>query len=351
VKLDALCKLSAVQRLLGRSLDRQVWFLGTYGEEAGLRGARALIADPPIPRPAFVLCGEPCGLRLHHAHKGYAMVRVTLRSPAAEGRYQPVSERFVGRAAHSSTPHLGVNAIDLAVEKLLSEDGPILAMHGGSSPNTIPGSCDAVRGSPGDGPEAVDLRLVVAAARDLRDAWRQAMATLEPATDARFSPADAVGSLTLIEGREGVLSFTLDGRLLPSHDPELLIARFAGSARSIVRAHRLPDDALDIEVLRRAAGMSQPEDAPFVKACGEELSQLGLDPVPVAKPTSTEGGLFQRWGCDVLVFGPTTSIGNAHTANEYAVVAELDRAIDVYERLILRFCAGSGGEGASGPLG
>ncbi|MFM2152240.1 MAG: hypothetical protein RL199_675 [Pseudomonadota bacterium] len=351
VKLDALCKLFAVERVLGRRLERPVWFLGTHNEEVGLRGARTFIAEPPIPRPAYVLCGEPCGLRLHHAHKGYAMVRVTLRSPAAEQRYLATGERFVGRAAHSSTPLLGVNAIDLALDSLLAKEGPLLSISGGSSPNSIPASCDVVRGTVGAGPSAIDLRPVLLAVSPLRDAWRQAMTTLEPATDARFAPAAAVGSLTLIEGREGALSFTLDARLLPSHDPEMLLARFDAAARACVRSHGLPEDAMEIEVLRRAAGMTQPEDAPFVKACGEELAALGLEPAPVAKPTSTEGGVFQRWGCDVLVFGPTTSIGNAHTANEYAVVAELDRATDVYERLILRFCADVTGGRASGPLG
>jgi acetylornithine deacetylase/succinyl-diaminopimelate desuccinylase-like protein len=351
VKLDALCKLFAVERILGTKLERPVWFLGTYGEEVGLRGARAFIADPPIPRPAFVLCGEPCGLRLHHAHKGYAMVRVTLRSPSPPARYAATVESVVGRAAHSSTPHLGLNAIDMALERLLTEDGPVVAMTGGSSPNTVPAACDVARGMPGDGPPRVDLRPVLGAVRDLRDAWMQAMASLEPDRDERFTPMAAVGSLTRIDGRDGRLSFVLDGRLLPDHDPELLHARFRASARDVVRAHGLGDDAWELEVLRRASGMSQPKDAPFVKACGEELAALGLDPSPVAKPTSTEGGVFQRWGCETLVFGPTTSIGNAHAANEYAVVDELDRAVDVYERLILRFCAEGRGVGISGALG
>jgi len=337
--------------VLEAKLERPVWFLGTYGEEAGLRGARAFVADPPISRPAYVLCGEPCGLRIHHAHKGYAMVRVTLSSPSPERRYVAREERFVGKAAHSSTPQLGVNAVDLALDSLLDDDGPVLSMDGGSSPNTIPASCTVVLGTPGDEVTAVDLRPVLLLACDLREAWRAAMSSLEPSRDRRFSPDTGVGSLTRIEGRGGTLSITLDARLLPDHDPEMLHTRFEARARALVHAHGLPHGTVGIEVLRRAAGLGQSADAPFVFACGEVLAGLGLDPVAVAKPTSTEGGVFHRWGCETVVFGPTTSIGNAHTANEYAVAAELDDAIDAYERLILRFCTSAGGDGDFEHLG
>src|SRR5229473_8501188 len=81
VKLDALCKAEAARRLQGRKCARPFWLLGTFGEEVGLRGARHF-AESDLFReiaPSQVLCGEPSELKIIHAHKGYAVVRCTVR--------------------------------------------------------------------------------------------------------------------------------------------------------------------------------------------------------------------------------------------------------------------------------
>src|SRR5205085_11288622 len=113
VKLDALCKAEAVRRLRGRACARPFWLLGTFGEEVGLRGARHFAESDLFEeiRPRQVLCGEPSKLELISAHKGYVVVRCTI----ADDRARLVSTAgpgieeltFAGKAAHSSTPHLG----------------------------------------------------------------------------------------------------------------------------------------------------------------------------------------------------------------------------------------------------
>jgi acetylornithine deacetylase/succinyl-diaminopimelate desuccinylase-like protein len=65
----------------------------------------------------------------------------------------------------------------------------------------------------------------------------------------------------------------------------------------------------------------------------------GLDPTPQAKPTSTEAGVFARKGCEAIVFGPGRSTGNAHTPNERIEMAQLEKACDLYESLLLELCA------------
>jgi len=329
VKLDALCKLMALRRLKGARLRRPVWFLGTYGEEAGLRGARQFAATAPL-RPGFVFCGEPCGNRPHHAHKGYAMVRITLTgSDAAAHGDQPAStRRFEGKAAHSSTPHLGINAIDLALEGLATLPRPVTAIDGGTSPNTVPALCTVECGGHG-----VDLTPLLQAARRLRDGWMAALTRLSPHADARFDPSGAVGNVTRIRGAHGRLELVMDGRLLPQHDPETLHADFAREAPALAGGV-----AFDREVLRRSTGMSTPEEAEIVQRTAHALRPLGIDPTPVAKPTSTEGGVFSRMGAQALVFGPSPSAGNAHTPNEFALLDEVERAVDAYEALIRTFC-------------
>jgi acetylornithine deacetylase/succinyl-diaminopimelate desuccinylase-like protein len=332
VKLDALCKLFALRRIDPSRLSRSVYFLGTFGEEAGLRGAREFIADRPF-MPAFVFCGEPCRNRLHSAHKGYAMVAVSLRSQGVRETFGPSEvRRHSGRAAHSSTPHLGINAIDLALDAAAGEARPITAIRGGSGPNTVPAECDVTLGG-----EGRDLRSHLSSARAIRELWHRLVHELQPIRDDRFAPPEAVSNATVIEGESGWIRMILDARLLPEHDPERLLSHFISEAGVLVSSGL----SFDVEVLRRATGMSIDADAPIVRMAGEVLSSMGLDPTPVAKPTSTEGGVFARAGVPVLVFGPSPTTGNAHTPNEQALLGEVARAIDVYEALTLRFCGES----------
>src|SRR5258708_16734136 len=85
VKLDALCKAEAARRLKGRKLNRPFWLLGTFGEEIGLLGARHFAGSAEFQevKPREVLCGEPSELQLITAHKGYAVVRCTVRDRKA----------------------------------------------------------------------------------------------------------------------------------------------------------------------------------------------------------------------------------------------------------------------------
>src|SRR5712672_3255949 len=145
VKLDALCKIEAARRLRGRKLARPFWLLGTFGEEVGLRGARRFAASAAFQeiRPRFVLCGEPSELQLITAHKGYAVVRCTVTDAKARvvSSAGPRVERLscAGKAAHSSTPHLGINAIRRALAWARSGT-PLLSTSGGTSANVVPAS-------------------------------------------------------------------------------------------------------------------------------------------------------------------------------------------------------------------
>src|SRR5260370_13668354 len=144
VKLDALCKAEAARRLQGRKCTRPFWLLGTYGEEVGLRGARHFAESDLFGevRPAQVLCGEPSELQIISAHKGYLVVRCTVRDDKARlvSSPRPGVEQlsFAGRAAHSSTPHLGINAILRALEWARSSGSPVLAARGGAAGNRVP---------------------------------------------------------------------------------------------------------------------------------------------------------------------------------------------------------------------
>jgi acetylornithine deacetylase/succinyl-diaminopimelate desuccinylase-like protein len=351
VKLDALCKLAAMERLKGVPLKRPFYFLGTYGEEIGLRGARSFAATMPF-RPFGVLCGEPSELILCHAHKGYAVVRVRVRSVKGTAfAGSPVEVvAWQGKAAHSSTPALGVNAIDLALDELSKPGLPYaMALNGGASSNTIPARCEGVVYlRPACGPSLwkveqqappaqntwANVTTMLPLLLDLRALWRAVVAKQQPAEDARFTPAGAVANVTRIQTRKDAVELTMDARLLPSHDVEGLLQTFQSEATRLSTA----EFEVNVDVDRRAGGLSLAVDDPFVREVGAALETVGLSAVPRAKPTSTEAGVFARAGIPALVFGASPSTGNAHTPNEFALLSQLERAIDAYEAVIRRLC-------------
>jgi acetylornithine deacetylase/succinyl-diaminopimelate desuccinylase-like protein len=369
VKLDALCKIEAARRLRGRKLARPFWILGSCGEEVGLRGARRFAASGLFQEigPRFVLCGEPSELKLISAHKGYAVVRCTV----TDGRARVVSsagpgvERlsFTGKAAHSSTPHLGVNAIRRALAWARSSGTPLLSAAGGTSANVVPASCvlevPAPRDSGEPSPEEVrflpaaaprpNLWRAVVTAGALEDLWLGLLRKLAPTEDTRFDPPGAVGGLNVLESEaeaasgavygRAVARSTLDARLLPDHGPDDLVRAFEEEAQEWVRGLGGSDLTLEIEVTRNAGGMSLHPRAELIASMGRVLARAGLDPEPHAKPTSTEAGVFARAGCEAAVFGPGRSTANAHTPNERIEIAQLDKAVEVYEQALIELCS------------
>jgi acetylornithine deacetylase/succinyl-diaminopimelate desuccinylase-like protein len=301
VKLDALCKAEAARRLQGRKFSRPFWLLGTFGEEVGLRGARHFASSDLFREvaPRDVLCGEPSELQLITAHKGYAVVRCTVRDKKARlvsSAGPGVEElRFGGKAAHSSTPHLGVNAIEKALAWAKSSGAPVIAARGGTSSNVVPASCTLHVPAPRENgaPQPEEVRFLPA--QPLRPNLWRALATmgalaelwqelLPKDTDGQFDPPGAVGGLNVIESKEaeapppdaiyGAAEVTaqLDGRLLPRHDPDAVAALFVQQAQSWVARLGGGDLELGVSVERNAAGMSLPQDAQLVQVVQHVLN-------------------------------------------------------------------------------
>jgi len=356
VKLDALCKAEAARRVQGRKARRPFWLLGTFGEEIGLRGATHFVHSELFRTvsPAQVLCGEPSELQIISAHKGYAVVRCTLRDRKA----RPVNSEgpgveqllFAGKAAHSSTPALGDNAIKKALAWVKAAGSPVIAARGGSGTNVVPASCvlevpaPREKGEPEPAsvkflpprPPQPNLWRALATASALEELWQR---TLPEGTDARFDPPGAVGGLNVLESGEASVSIDLDARLLPTHDPDALISAFSAQAKAWVDQLGRGELELEVDVQRNASGMALAAGAPLLEAAGAVLARHGLDPTPRAKPTSTEAGVFARAGCEAIVIGPGRSTGNAHTPNERIEMAQLDKACDLYESLLVELCA------------
>lgn len=84
-----------------RTIPKQdVIFCAAYWEERGCIGAKAFVDKGGMREIGAILVVEPSNADMLVAHKGAILVRV----------------KFQGKTAHGSMPHLGINAVNMAVK-------------------------------------------------------------------------------------------------------------------------------------------------------------------------------------------------------------------------------------------
>jgi len=257
-----------------RRLNVPIHIAFSYDEEVGCTGVRPMIAElgKSLPLPRMVLVGEPTDMTVVDAHKGPMRWSVEV----------------TGKAAHSSMPHLGVNAIT----------------HAG--------------------------RLLGELAR-----MEEELKALAP--DPRFDPPYTSLQVTEIEG--GTASnivpvpcwFGWEIRRLPGFDAAALDERF----RRFAAEHCLPE-------MQRAA----PETGIRIDITNE-VPAFAADPkseiVPLALKLAgqnetfavcyaTEASLFQLGGAAAVVIGPG-NIAQAHTPNEFVRIEELEKCLALLGRV------------------
>lgn len=270
----AACARLAKERPAGRAT---VVLACTVNEEHGFSGA-ARVAESwasgeskLLPRrPDAVVVAEPTMLDVVVAHKG--VVRWKLRTR--------------GRAAHSSRPQLGENAIYrmarvvLALEEYASSvvgdkgrhrllGSPTLSVgliHGGISVNTVPDEC----------------------------------------------------------------AIEIDRRILPGEDP-----------------HAAREDVIAFVAAKTGLGDRVVHESPFIVAYGLADKNNGALADSLAKaaraggqagncigvPYGTDAAVFARASAPSVVLGPG-SIDQAHTADEWVEVDQLRQAADIYYRFV-----------------
>jgi acetylornithine deacetylase/succinyl-diaminopimelate desuccinylase-like protein len=327
VKTDFVCKAAALARIDRSRLRRALRIVGTFGEEIGLLGARALVASGGVLGFRHALVGEPSELAAIVAHKGYAVFEATL--PAARAPAQPavrVREVFDGVAAHSSTPHLGKNAIERALERACAPDVVALAsIEGGEAVNQVPDRCAVelfVRRTGGTTPDGVAFPRspLVAFLR----AWRAFQASLAAPRDPRFDPDRTVASLGRARMQGGRPCFGFDLRPVPGVDPAAVTAPL--------------EEVAELACTRRNPALESRGETPLVRAVVGAQRALGIAAGTGTKASCTEAGVLACAGLDALVLGPGPSVGNVHRPNEHTRISEVLLAADLYERVIEALC-------------
>jgi acetylornithine deacetylase len=268
------CALAMVPQFKARRLMLPIHLAFSYDEEVGCTGVRPMIAElgKRLPLPRMVFVGEPTEMGVVDAHKGPVRWRVEL----------------TGRAAHSSMPHYGVNAIAYAGRLL----GELLRME-----------------------------------EDLKAG----------AQDQRFDPPWTTLQITQIEG--GTASnvvpvpcwFGWEIRGLPGFDPMLLDRRLKAFAEDqcLPEMRRLaPEAQIRITATNRVSAYAADATSGIVPL----TLQLAGQNRTYAVSYCTEAGLFQGGGAPAIVCGPG-NIAQAHTANEYVSLIELEKCLRFLDRL------------------
>ncbi len=325
-KVDLVCKVAAICELDVADLRRPLRMVGSFAEEIGLLGARWLIDSGHTRGFAEALVGEPSRLTAIWAHKGYACFEARVPLPRLTTLEGVVREEVLrGESTHSSTPQLGHNAIEAAIQRLRSPEVVGLASIEADGPlNKVPDRCAlqvVVRGEGPDRPELLyDPRPLIA----FQLAWRRSLTAIAEIKDASFDPDHTVGNLGRVTLQDDCALLGFDLRPVPSVDAQELVEPLA--------------DFAEIRCLRADPALDTPEETPLMQAILRAQQRLGLGRRIGTKATCTEAGLLSEAGLDSVVLGAGTSVGNVHRPNEYTSVSELLQARDLYREIIRARC-------------
>ncbi len=248
----------------------EVWLAATVDEEYSYRGVLKLCEG--LTAHAAVVA-EPTELRLVVASKGVLRWRI----------------RVKGRAAHSSKPHLGVNAIKHMARVILAleEDERVLATQ--VHPLAGPATCN--------------------------------VGVISGGVQVNFVPDEC-----LIE---------IDRRLLPGEKAADALAHYQTLLDGLAVRH--PGLIAEMETpMLTDEGLDTPVDAPPARLAGEILREMGLNGEPGGVPFGSDASKLARQGVPSLVFGPG-SIDRAHAAVEYVEVDDVLQAFEFFRRFLKRF--------------
>ncbi|MET4060138.1 succinyl-diaminopimelate desuccinylase [Arthrobacter sp. UYP6] len=191
-------------------------------------------------------------------------------------------------------------------------------------------------GRPADGRNAID------AAAKILDLVRADHAHLQSEAD------DLLGSGTwnigLIRGGTGIsmvaaeCTVSLDRRLLPDEDPQLILEKL------LARIHKagIDSDGISVEasVTMEMPGFRTPPSHPLVTNAVKALADVGVASVVNAWSAACDGGFISRdLGLPVIVMGPGGLNDQAHQVNESVSIAELIAASGAYALMCLRHVA------------
>jgi succinyl-diaminopimelate desuccinylase len=266
--------VSAIRQIVesGVKLQGDIVFAAVAGEETDSAGAKRFIDDksrlPGLAPNGFagVVIPEPTDFEVVTAHRGILWLQITTK----------------GKAAHSSAPQLGINAIGSM--RLILNELEVYEIKTG--PHELLGTCSM--------------------------------------------------SVNTIAGGKAMnvvpdkCSIGIDFRTLPQQNHDEIIADLQIIFAKLKAADEHFD--ADIFVLRQVQPLETNTNSEFVKAF---CSAVGIDKTKVVGYT-TDGPYFASLGGPVVIFGPGKP-HLCHKPDEYIDISDLEKGVEYYKNIILKF--------------
>ena len=248
----------------------EVWLAAVVDEEYSFRGVVKLCEE--LKADAAVVA-EPTEFKCVIASKGVLRWRI----------------RTKGKAAHSSKPHLGINAITAMSRIVLALNEDHERMQAVTHPLLGPGTCN--------------------------------VGVIHGGVQVNFVPDEAV--------------IEIDRRLLPGEEVPDVLAHYQVLLDALMKRH--PDVLAEMETpMLQDWPFQTDENAPVVQLARTLLDEMGRENGVSGVPFGSDASKFSRLGIPTILFGPG-SIDQAHAAVEYVECAEVEKALALYTEIARRF--------------
>lgn len=268
--LAAMMHAVASLKREGRTPPCEIWLAAAADEEHSFRGVVKLCEGLVA---AAAVVSEPTDLRAVIASKGVVRWRI----------------RTLGKSAHSSKPHLGVNAINQMARLVLAleADGAHLARS--QHPLLGPATCN--------------------------------VGVIRGGVQVNFVPDGCV--------------IEVDRRLLPGESAAQVLKQYSSLLEDLKASDPAFQASMDPPMLVDEA-LETPPEAPIAQLAAAILGELGLDSQLGGVPFGSDASKFSRQGIPSILIGPG-SIDQAHAAVEYVDCAQVLQAVEFYRQVMLRF--------------
>ena len=247
-----------------------VWLAAAVDEEFSYRGVvklcEGLKADAAI-------VAEPTEMRCVIATKGVLRWRI----------------RVQGKAAHSSKPHLGVNAISHMARVVLALEDDARMLDAKPHPLLGPATCN--------------------------------VGVIHGGVQVNFVPDEC--------------AIEIDRRLLPGERVDDVLRHYQKIIDDLMIRFPGLEASMDAPMLTDEALETSADDA-VVLTASHVLRSLGLNEAPCGVPFGCDASKLARAGVPSIVFGPG-SIDRAHVADEYVEIDQVEQALEFYRRFLVAF--------------
>jgi len=252
----------------GVKLEGDIIFFAAAGEETDSCGTRRFISDfnNRLPKIAGVVVPEPTDFEVVTAHRGILWLEV----------------KTFGKAAHSSTPELGVNAIT-SMKSLLAELENYEIQF---QPHKLLGKCS------------------------------MSVNTITGGKEINVVPDKC--------------SIGIDIRTLPRQNHQEIISDFEKIFAKLKQKN--PRFEASVFIVREVGALETDSGCDFVR---DFCSVVGASETK-AVGFATDGPYFASLGAPVVIFGPGKP-QLAHKPDEYIDIADVGKAVEYYKKVILKF--------------